>query len=129
MIVDTSDTTGDASGTSKRQLVVDFLKHDLRSITGTTDTLVITDANAFIKCNNTGGALTITVPLNSSVAFEIGTKISFWRNHTNTVTFSPASGSVVIASRGGSLTTSVRYSVVHLLKVQANGWLLYGDLG
>tara|TARA_R110002020_G_scaffold183360_8_gene379672 strand:- start:2108 stop:2494 length:387 start_codon:yes stop_codon:yes gene_type:complete len=127
MVVDVSDSTGDANGTSKRQTVVDFLKNDLRVISGTTDTLVITDANAFIKCNNTGGSLTITVPPNSSVGFEIGSTIKFWRNHTNTVTFAAGTG-VVVASKGSALDISPRYGVVSITKIATNGWLLYGDL-
>ena len=127
MLVDVSDSTGDANGTSKKQTVVDFLKHDIRSISGTTDTLVITDANAFIKCANTGGGLTITVPPNSSVAFEIGTTIKFWRNSTQTVTFATGAG-VAFGSKGSALDISPRYGVATILKIATNGWLISGDL-
>ena len=90
-------------------------------------TLALTDAGKFIKINSSS-AVTVTIPLNSSVAFPAGTEIEFCRYGTGTVTFAGASG-VTIVSLDSELTISDRYCTAALKKLDTDEWLLTGSLG
>lgn len=90
-------------------------------------TLVLTDAGKFIKINSTS-AVTVTIPLNSSVALPVGTEIEFCRYGTGTVTFAGATG-VTIVSLDSSKTISDQYCTAALKKLDADEWLLTGSLG
>lgn len=100
---------------------------DIDEETGTTRTLALTDADTIINCTNTSD-LTITVPLNSSVAFDTGTQIAVVQGSTGTVTFAGASG-VTINSLDDALSIGGENSSVALLKTDTNEWLLVGSLG
>lgn len=97
-----------------------------REITGTTDTLVLTDNGKWVYTSN-GSATTITVPPNSSVAFPVGTQIDFTQEGAGQVTFAQGSG-VTINSKGSNLKLSGQYSAATLIKKATNTWTLFGDL-
>jgi hypothetical protein len=61
-------------------------------------TLALTDRNKIVLMNNTAAA-TVTVPLNSAVAFPIGSVIYIGRFNTGTVTLAGAVG-VTISKSG-----------------------------
>ena len=90
-------------------------------------TLALTDAGKFIKINSSS-AVTVTVPLNSSVAFPAGTEIEFCRYGSGTATFTGASG-VTIVSLDSELTISDQYCTAALKKLDTDEWLLTGSLG
>ena len=54
-------------------------------------TLALTDRDKVVLMNNTATA-TVTVPLNSSVAFPIGSTVYVYRANTGTVTLAAAAG-------------------------------------
>ena len=89
-------------------------------------TLALTDSNKVINANS-AGVITITVPLNSNVAFPIGTQIALFREGTGNVTFAPES-TVVINSDGGKLSIKTQYTSAALLKIDTDEWLLVGNL-
>lgn len=93
--------------------------------TGTTYTLQLSDAGQFITLSN-GSAITVTVPLNSVVAFPIGTQINMMQLGAGRVTVSPVSGSVTINSSLG-LKTRTQYSIITLVQTATNVWVLTGD--
>ena len=90
-------------------------------------TLALADAGRFTYVNSTS-ALTMTIPLNSAVAFPIGTEMEFCRYNTGAVTFAAASG-VTLLSVDSVKTIGNRYGCVALKKINTDVWLLSGDLG
>lgn len=95
--------------------------------TGTTYTLVLTDAFGAVSLNN-ASAITLTVPPESDAAFEVGTFIELYQLGAGAVTITPGSG-VTINSRNALLDTGGQYAVAGLRKIAANTWLAVGDLG
>lgn len=94
--------------------------------TGTTYTLALTDVAKVVSLTN-GSAITLTVPLNSSVAFPVGTQILLYQGGAGNVTISPASG-VTIRSDGAKLKLNAQYAVGGLLKLATDEWVAFGNL-
>lgn len=89
-------------------------------------TLVLTDAGKFVQMN-VATANNLTVPLNSSVAFPVGTQLpirSIGAGQTTIV----ATGGVTIQSAGSKLKLTGQYSGGSLIKVATDTWALMGDL-
>jgi hypothetical protein len=78
-----------------------------------------------IEVSNTS-ATTITIPLDSSVDYPVGTSIDIIQINTGQVTIAGAGGVTVNATPGLKLRT--RWSSATLLKRAANTWIVYGDL-
>ena len=93
--------------------------------TGTTYTLVLADVAKVISLSN-AASITLTVPLNSSVAFPTGTQILLYQSGAGQVTVS-AAGGVTIRSQGTKLKLNGQYSVAGLLKVGTDEWVLFGN--
>lgn len=93
--------------------------------TGTSYTLVLGDAGAFVTMNN-GSASTLTVPPNSSVAFPVGTVIEGAQLGTGQVTLTAGVGVTINASPGLKIAT--RYGSYGLIKTATDTWLAYGRL-
>jgi uncharacterized membrane protein len=89
-------------------------------------TLLLADAGKVIEMNK-GTAVTLTVPLNATAAFAIGTVIEVWQQGAGQVTVAAAVG-VTIRSAGGLLALAGQYSGAVLRKVGTNEWALTGDL-
>lgn len=88
-------------------------------------TLAIGDAGELITISN-ASPNTITVPLNSSVAFDIGTEISLSSIGAGQTTVAAAGGVTVGATPG--LKLRAQYSSASLIKTGTDTWLLIGDL-
>jgi hypothetical protein len=86
-------------------------------------TLAISDSFKMIEMSSGG---TLTVPLNSSVAFPIGTAIDILQTGSSQVTIAPASGVTINATPGLKLRT--QWSSATLIKRSENTWLAMGDL-
>jgi hypothetical protein len=71
-------------------------------------------------------ATTITIPLNSAVAFPIGTSLDILQTSTGQVTIAGAAGVTVNATPGLKLRT--QWSSATLFKRAENTWVVYGDL-
>lgn len=89
-------------------------------------TLVLADAYTQIEMN-VASANNLTVPLNSSVAFEIGTQILISQYGAGQTTI-VATGGVTIRSSGGKLKIGARYAAGTLEKVGTDEWYLFGEL-
>lgn len=85
-------------------------------------TLVLSDQNTLIQMN---GAYAFTVPLNSTVAYPIGTQIHLLAL-TSDVTVSFTSGITSYATPGSKLRAAG--SMATLIKLDTNAWVLAGDL-
>lgn len=94
--------------------------------TGTTYTLVLSDAGKLIELSNTS-AITLTIPLNSSVAFPVGTQIALQQKSTGQVTVSPAGG-VTMNSRLSYNKLSRQYAGAALIKKATDTWWLEGAI-
>jgi citrate lyase gamma subunit len=111
--IDTTVFTGLTQATSNNQ-------------TGTTYTLILSDAGKIIDMNN-ASAITLTVPLNSSVDFPVGTRIDLVQSGAGQVTVAGAGG-VTINSKGAALNITGQWSAATLIQRAANSWVLVGDL-
>lgn len=88
--------------------------------------LVLADAGKDIEMN-VAGANTVTVPLNATVAFPIGTVIGI-NQYGAGQTALVAAGGVTIRSDSGFLKIGSRYSGAVLKKVGTDEWYLQGNL-
>lgn len=89
---------------------------------GTTYTLVLSDANKLIRCNN-ASAITVTIPTNASVAFPIGTVITISQAGVGTVTVGGA-GVTINAFQGTK--TQGQFAAVQIIKTATDTWTLFG---
>jgi len=89
--------------------------------TGTTYTLVIGDQNKLISLNN-ASAITLTIPLNSSVAFPINTTIYWMQYGAGVVTVVGISG--VTLRVPSTATSASQYGVRSLLKIGTDEWVI-----
>lgn len=96
----------------------------LKSVTANY-TLVLDDAGKLLLVDSTN-AITVTIPLNSSVAFDTGTHIDVARVGAGGVVATAASGATVNSTPGTNLRA--RYSTGTLIKTNTNTWLLVGDI-
>ncbi len=71
-------------------------------------------------------ATTITIPLNSTVAFPVGTSLDILQTSTGQVTIAGTAGVTVNATPGLKLRT--QWSSATLFKRAENTWVVYGDL-
>jgi hypothetical protein len=92
--------------------------------TGTTYTLVLADNSKMVELSNTS-AITVTVPLNSSVPFSIGSQVVLLQTNTGQVTVVGASGVTVNSSPG--LKLRAQWSSATLIKRATDTWVLVGD--
>ena len=100
-------------------------KQDKSAVVGTatTRTLALTDAWNYVRPGTTS-AITLTVPTNASVAFEIGTEITV--RALGNVTLAAASGVTLNAPSGGTLSMTARMTVT-LKKVATDVWDVIGQ--
>lgn|GEM_PF-5978079 len=94
--------------------------------TGTSYTAVLADANTYIRFSN-AGAITFTIPPNSSVAFPVGTVIEMEQAGAGALSVAAGSG-VTINSRSSDLTLAGQYAVAFVKKVATDTWTMNGDL-
>ncbi|WP_353809172.1 hypothetical protein [Agromyces sp. SYSU T00194] len=93
--------------------------------TGTTYTPVLSDRGKLVTLSN-AGAITVTLPQDSSLAFPVGGRIDFAVLDTGMATFSAGTGATVNGTP--SAVTRAQYSAVTAIKIAANTWLIVGDL-
>jgi hypothetical protein len=87
--------------------------------------LVLADASKLVEINN-ASANNLTVPLNSSVAFPIGTQISILQTGAGQTTINPTGGVTINATPG--LKLRAQWSSATLIKRGTDTWVAVGDL-
>lgn len=115
-------TVDSAEATGMKWASPDLLA--INAQTATTYTLVLTDLNKLVELSN-AAAITMTVPANSSVAFDVGSQIHLVQTGAGQVTFVGAAGVTV---NGASLLIGEQWGAVTLIKRATNTWLLIGLL-
>lgn len=99
----------------------------LNEQTGTTYTTVLADSyNKIITLNN-AAAITVTIPTNASVAYEVGAVLNFMQRGAGQVTISGAGG-VTLNSQGAQFKTAGQWAMASALKIAENQWVVYGNL-
>jgi len=93
---------------------------DVNTQTGTSYTVVLTDAGKQVTMSN-ASASTLTVPPNSSVAFDVGTRIQVIQLGAGAVTLTQGAG-VTVSSLAASLVMK-QYQVAILIKTGTNTWV------
>jgi hypothetical protein len=89
-------------------------------------TLVLSDADKLVE-TNVATANNVTIPLNSSVAFGIGTQILLAQYGAGQTTIILTSG-VTLRSNGAKVKLNAQYSGATLIKIDTNEWYLFGDI-
>ena len=85
----------------------------------------LTERDNLIEVSN-ASATTITIPLNSAVAFPVGTSIDILQTSTGQVTIAGDAGVTVNSTPGLKLRT--QWSSATLFKRATNTWVVFGDL-
>lgn len=94
--------------------------------TGTTYTLVLTDAGKMVTMTN-ASASTLTIPPNSSVAFPVATEIDVAQLGAGQITFTPGAG-VTLISYLSLVHTAGQYATATLKQTTTDTWLLMGNI-
>lgn len=102
-----------------------FVNYVQRNIQAASYTLVISDASKLIEMN-VGSANNLTVPLNSSVPFPIGTQIDILQTGTGQTTVVATGGVTINATPG--LKLRAQWSSATLIKRATDTWVLMGDI-
>ncbi len=87
-------------------------------------TLSLDDENTIVQMNK-ASAISLTVPLDSAVAFAIGTKIEVYQLGAGLLTIVAFSGVTIRAPF--TLKSLGQYSTLYLTKIGTNTWKLTGD--
>ena len=85
----------------------------------------LTHRDSLVEISSTS-ATTLTVPLDSTVNYPVGTAIDILQTNTGQVTIAGAAGVTVNGTPGLKLRT--QWSSVTLFKRAADTWVVYGDL-
>jgi hypothetical protein len=83
------------------------------------------ERDSLIEVNSASGT-TITIPLNSAVAYPVGTTLDILQTGTGQVTIAGDSGVTVNSTPGLKLRT--RWSSCTLFKRATDSWVVFGDL-
>ena len=118
--------TSNGTGNVPSYQSISALPLSINTQTGTTYTLVLTDAGKEIQFTN-GSAVTLTIPTNAVVAFPIGTEILLVQYGAGAVSVTPAVG-VTLYSTSSYRTLYEQYSAAILIKQATDTFLLAGDL-
>ena len=116
---DTTDTL------TNKTLTSPIINIAINAQTGTTYTSVLADNGKLVEMNN-ASANTLTVPLNSSVAYPVGAQIYILQTGAGQTTIAATVGVTINATPGLKLRTT--WSSATLIKRATNTWVLVGDL-
>jgi len=92
---------------------------------GTTYTLVLADQDKVVELSNSS-AITLTVPVNGTAAFPIGSQIHLLQTSTGQVTVGGAG--VTINSYNNGLKLTGQWAAATLIKRGTNSWVLVGNI-
>jgi hypothetical protein len=88
-------------------------------------TLALSDAGKIVEMN-VGSANDLTVPLDSSVAFPVGTNITILQTGAGQTTIVATGGVTINATPG--LKLRAQWSSATLIKIATDTWVAIGDL-
>jgi hypothetical protein len=97
----------------------------VNSSASTAYTLALTDVDKMLLLT-AATAVAVSIPLNSTTAFPLGSTINLTQYGAGQVTISGVSGVTVNSTPGAK--TRAQYSAVSVIKVDTDSWVLFGDL-
>lgn len=106
-----------------------LVAYTINEQTGTSYTPVLTDQYQVLITRSNASASTLTIPLNSSVAFATGTVITVLNKGAGVVTISGAGG--VTVTSGGATSASptlAQYKSCALIKLATDSWYVVGSI-
>lgn len=106
-------------------LAVSASKVDLNAQSGTSYTLILTDAGKLVTCDNASPVM-VTIPTNAAVAFPVGTTVAVSQLGVGVVTIKAATGVTINGVSGGGINLSERYGSAALVKLGTDSWLVSG---
>jgi hypothetical protein len=112
--------TGDA-------YITGVLRETVTTNTQTASYSLVLNDNGKLVLMNVSTANNLTIPLNSSINFPVGTKIDIQQTGAGQTTI-VATGGVTINSAGGALKLRVQYSGATLVQTATDVWSLFGDI-
>ena len=89
-------------------------------------TLILTDVAKCIVMNSATG-VNLTIPPNASVAFQVGTVVSWYGMGAGLITFVPGAA-VTIEKSSTTLVTRAQGAMGGIWQRAANTWVLWGDV-
>jgi hypothetical protein len=97
--------------------------------TGTTYTTVLSDNGSLVTLAN-ASAIAVTIPPYSSVAYPIGTQISFTQYGAGQPTISGGAGVTIVSTGATASTPKLRaqYATATAIQTSTNTWLVTGDI-
>lgn len=105
--------------------LAEFAYHSSRSVSGATDTLLVTDINNFVEFT---GACDISISTSANSNFPVGCTIHLVKTGSSGVTRVLSGGANVTVNSSLGNTLRAQYSTATMLKRSDNTWLLFGDL-
>lgn len=106
-----------------------LVAYTINEQTGTSYTPVLADQYQVLITRSNASASTLTIPLNSSVAFATGTVITVLNKGAGVVTISGAGG--VTVTSGGATSASptlAQYKSCALIKLATDSWYVVGAI-
>lgn len=116
---------GSTRAQAMRDLVVSLAGADAQQ-QAASYTLVLADAGRVVEVT-AGTTVDVTVPPNSSVAFQIGTVIEICQIGAGSVALLPGAG-VTLDTPTSTLVSRAQFSTIGLRKRGTDEWLVSGDL-
>jgi hypothetical protein len=110
---------------------VPFQYNDVNTVSGTTYTILGTDAGDIVKFSS-ASSVSVTLPTNATTYIPVGTVLTLLQIGDGTVNISPAVGVTIYQEPGNSITngdilrTRAKYSKIQLTKIGTNEWLSDG---
>lgn len=99
----------------------------VRTRLGASYTLALADASGALTLLSHGSAGTVTVPLNATVAFPVGSVVRVAQAGAGQFTVTAADGVTITTAKAG-LVTAAAGAMVMLVKVATDTWYATGDL-
>jgi len=133
-VLSATNYTGEAATVAANSVTASVLQEgppragfrsQLNAQTGTSYTLELTDLAKLVTMDN-GSAMTLTVPANSSVSFQIGDRIDILRKGAGELTITLGGGVSVNGTPG--LKLRAQWSAATLVKLDTDTWVALGDL-
>lgn len=100
-----------------------------RTVAGTTDTLVLDDLKFKLIQYSSTSNVTITIPLDSSVAFPVGCVINIIKTGaTGDVTIQGDAGVTVNSASGATPALTAQYTLATCVKLASDSWVVFGNI-
>jgi hypothetical protein len=133
-VLSATNYTGEAATVAANSVTTSVLQEgppragfrsQLNAQTGTSYTLELNDLAKLVTMDN-GSTMTLTVPANSSISFQIGDRIDILRKGAGELTITPGGGVSVNGTPG--LKLRAQWSAATLVKLDTDTWVALGDL-